>query len=91
MLQNIATADLDIVSQSEGPVFRNVDRQGIVLNDLRSMRPHDDRAAGSQATIYDFERAATKSVHPGAGAFGNQHSDTPRRDDLAATRSEHHE
>lgn len=83
MLQDEAASHLDFIIDSEGPVVRDVDGQGIVVDDLGPMGPNDDLATGSEAPADDFDATATECVHSSIGTIRHQHSDVARRDDLA--------
>jgi hypothetical protein len=61
MLHHEAAADLDFVPEGEPPVVRDVDGDGILLDHVSRVRPHDDRTARSEASADDLEVAPAAS------------------------------
>ena len=82
MLQNVTSSDKHLVTKGVSPQARDPDRQRLVLDNLSTVRPHDDRATRSKATTNHFQRPSTLSGHSTVGAFRHQDRDLPGLENL---------
>ena len=95
MLQDETSSDEHLVAKGVSPHAGDPDRQRLVLDNLSTVRPHDDRATRSEATANHFQRPSTLSGHSTVGAFRHQDRDVTGLDDLplptARRQTRHHQ
>lgn len=95
MLQDETSSDKHLVAKTVSPHGGDPDRQRLVLDNLSTVRPHDDRATRSEATANHFQRPSTLSGHSTVGAFRHQDGDVTGLDDLplptARRQTRHHQ
>lgn len=95
MLQSETSSDKHLVTKTVSPHAWDPDRQWLVMDNLSTVRPHDDRATRSKATANHFQRPSTLSGHSTVGAFRHQDGDVTGLDDLplptARRQTRHHQ